>query len=236
MGSIYLIRHGQASFGADNYDVLSLTGVRQSQVLGEHLSRLGLRFDRCIAGGLRRQQHTAQATLAQLVSAGLPVPEMEIDAGFDEFDAESVIRGLLPAMLQDEPDALHVMRNAAQNRAEFQRLFALIIGRWVDGRHDPAGLQSWLGFVTQVEAALLRLLESANTGDRIAVFTSGGTITALLHLITQMPAQQAFALNWQIVNTSLNHLRFRGSDVTLASFNNHAHLQLMNSPELITYR
>ncbi|MGV6393263.1 histidine phosphatase family protein [Pseudomonas caspiana] len=236
MGSIYLIRHGQASFGADNYDVLSLTGVRQSQVLGEHLSRLGLRFDRCIAGGLRRQQHTAQATLAQLVSAGLPVPEMEIDAGFDEFDAESVIRGLLPAMLQDEPDALHVMRNAAQNRAEFQRLFALIIGRWVDGRHDPAGLQSWLGFVTQVEAALLRLLESANTGERIAVFTSGGTITALLHLITQMPAQQAFALNWQIVNTSLNHLRFRGSDVTLASFNNHAHLQLMNSPELITYR
>lgn len=236
MGSIYLIRHGQASFGADNYDVLSLTGVRQSQVLGEHLSRLGLRFDRCIAGGLRRQQHTAQATLAQLVSAGLPVPEVEIDAGFDEFDAESVIRGLLPAMLPDEPDALHVMRNAAQNRAEFQRLFPLIIGRWVDGRHDPAGLQSWLGFVTQVEAALLRLLERANSGERIAVFTSGGTITALLHLITQMPAQQAFALNWQIVNTSLNHLRFRGSDVTLASFNNHAHLQLMNSPELITYR
>ncbi|KFE57598.1 histidine phosphatase family protein [Pseudomonas syringae] len=236
MGSIYLIRHGQASFGADNYDVLSLTGVRQSQVLGEHLSRLGLRFDRCIAGGLRRQQHTAQATLAQLVSAGLPVPEVEIDAGFDEFDAEAVIRGLLPAMLPDEPDALHVMRNAAQNRAEFQRLFALIIGRWLDGRHDPAGLQSWLGFVTQVEAALLRLLERANTGERIAVFTSGGTITALLHLITQMPAQQAFALNWQIVNTSLNHLRFRGSDVTLASFNNHAHLQLMNSPELITYR
>ena len=236
MGSIYLIRHGQASFGADNYDVLSLTGIRQSQVLGEHLSRLGQGFDRCVAGGLRRQQHTAETTLAQLVSAGLPVPELEIDAGFDEFDAEAVIRGLLPAMLSDEPDALQVMRNAAQNRAEFQRLFALIIGRWLDGSHDPAGLKSWVDFVAQVEAALQRLLSRANAGERIAVFTSGGTITALLHLITKMPAQQAFALNWQIVNTSLNHLRFRGSDVTLASFNNHAHLQLMNNPELITYR
>ena len=236
MGSIYLIRHGQASFGADNYDVLSPTGIRQSQVLGEHLSRLGQGFDRCVAGGLRRQQHTAETTLAQLVSAGLPVPELEIDAGFDEFDAEAVIRGLLPAMLPDEPDALHVMRNAAQNRAEFQRLFALIIGRWLDGSHDPAGLKSWVDFVAQVEAALQRLLKRTNAGERIAVFTSGGTITALLHLITQMPAQQAFALNWQIVNTSLNHLRFRGSDVTLASFNNHAHLQLMNNPELITYR
>lgn len=236
MGSIYLIRHGQASFGADNYDVLSPTGIRQSQVLGEHLSRLGQGFDRCVAGGLRRQQHTAETTLAQLVSAGLPVPELEIDAGFDEFDAEAVIRGLLPAMLPDEPDALQVMRNAAQNRAEFQRLFALIIGRWLDGSHDPAGLKSWVDFVAQVEAALQRLLKRANAGERIAVFTSGGTITALLHLITKMPAQQAFALNWQIVNTSLNHLRFRGSDVTLASFNNHAHLQLMNNPELITYR
>jgi len=236
VGSIYLIRHGQASFGADNYDVLSPTGIRQSQVLGEHLSRLGQGFDRCVAGGLRRQQHTAETTLAQLVSAGLPVPELEIDAGFDEFDAEAVIRGLLPAMLPDEPDALQVMRNAAQNRAEFQRLFALIIGRWLDGSHDPAGLKSWVDFVAQVEAALQRLLKRANAGERIAVFTSGGTITALLHLITKMPAQQAFALNWQIVNTSLNHLRFRGSDVTLASFNNHAHLQLMNNPELITYR
>jgi len=236
VGSIYLIRHGQASFGADDYDVLSRNGIRQAQVLGTHLSRLGLGFDRCITGGLRRQQHTAQATLAQLAGDGLQVPEIEIDHAFDEFDAEAVIRALLPAMLEDEPGALDVMRNAAQNRGEFQRLFALIVTRWLGGSHDPQGLQSWLGFVAQAQAGLQRILQSAQTGERVAVFTSGGTITALLHLITQMPAQQAFELNWQIVNTSLNHLKFRGNDVTLASFNNHAHLQLMNSPELITYR
>ncbi|OCR22166.1 phosphoglycerate mutase [Pseudomonas syringae] len=236
MGSIYLIRHGQASFGADDYDVLSPIGIRQAQVLGKYLAQLGVNFDRCIAGGLRRQQHTAEAALAQFSVLDLPTPLLEIDRAFDEFDADAVIRALLPAMLPDEPEALHVMRNAAEHRGEFQRLFALIIARWLSGDYDTDGLQSWLGFVAQVEAGLLAILESAGPNERIAVFTSGGTITALLHLIIQIPAPQAFELNWQIVNTSLNQLRFRGREVALASFNSHAHLQLLNTPELITYR
>ncbi|MGH8418980.1 MAG: histidine phosphatase family protein [Pseudomonas sp.] len=236
MGSIYLIRHGQASFGADDYDVLSPTGYRQAEVLGAHLAQLGLRFDRCICGSLFRQRHTAETALAQLDAAGLATPMLETDSAFNEFDAEAVIRALLPAMLPDEPEALEVMRNAAHNRAEFQRLFALIIGRWLGGQHDTPALQSWLAFVEQVQSGLARILDSAGPSDRIAVFTSGGTITALLHLITQMPATQAFELNWQIVNTSLNQLKFRGREVSLASFNSHAHLQLMKAPELITYR
>lgn len=236
MGSIYLIRHGQASFGADDYDVLSPTGYRQAEVLGAHLAQLGLTFDRCLSGSLFRQRHTAETALAQLSAAGLATPALETDPSFNEFDAEAVIRALLPAMLPDEPEAMEVMRNAAHNRAEFQRLFALIIGRWLGGEHDTPALQSWLAFVEQVQAGLNRILDSAGQSDRIAVFTSGGTITALLHLITQMPAIQAFELNWQIVNTSLNQLKFRGREVSLASFNSHAHLQLMKAPELITYR
>jgi hypothetical protein len=62
------------------------------------------------------------------------------------------------------------------------------------------------------------------------VFTSGGTITALLHLMTQIPATEAFKLNWQIVNTSLSQLKFHGREVTLASFNSHVHLQLLKTP------
>ena len=68
------------------------------------------------------------------------------------------------------------------------------------------------------------------------MFTSGGTITALLHLITGVTAEKAFELNWQIVNTSLSRLKFRGSDVALASFNSHTHLELLKAPELITFR
>lgn len=236
MGSIYLIRHGQASFGAGDYDVLSATGHLQAQALGGHFLRTGVSFDRCIAGSLRRQQDTAVTTLAQLGAAGQNVPEIETDPAFNELDAEAILRALLPALMEDEPQALHVMGNPVQNQAEFQRLFALVINRWVDGRYDNDRLQSWPSFVTQVEAGLQRTLDQAQSGERVAVFTSGGTITALLHLITRIPAQQAFELSWQIVNSSCHHLKFRGREVALASFNDTAHLQLMNQPELITYR
>ncbi|WP_028627739.1 MULTISPECIES: histidine phosphatase family protein [Pseudomonas] len=236
MGSIYLIRHGQASFGADDYDVLSPIGIRQAEILGEHLARLGLRFDRCYSGDLRRQQHTAQSALAQFSATGLTAPAIDIDPAFNEFDADAVIRALLPDLLPEEPEALHVLRNAAQNRADFQRLFSKLILRWVSGAHDKPGLQSWLEFVEQVRGGLERILAQADSKQNIAVFTSGGTITALLHLVAGIPAESAFGLNWQIVNTSLNRLKFRGSEVTLASFNSHVHLELLKAPELITYR
>ena len=236
MGSIYLIRHGQASFGAHDYDVLSPTGHRQAQALGEYLAQLDLTFDRCIAGDLVRQRDTAEIALSHLQAAGALTPKLETDSAFNEFDAIGVIRHLLPAMLVDEPHAMEVMRDAANHPAEFQRLFVSIIDRWLSGGFDTPGLQSWKAFVEQAQSGLNRILDTATPGQRIAVFTSGGTITALLQLITQMPASQAFELNWQIVNTSVNHLKFRGREVSLASFNGYAHLQLLKAPALITYR
>lgn len=232
VGSIYLIRHGQASFGAENYDVLSPIGLRQAQVVGEHFQQLGVRLDRCLSGSLHRQRETANAALAQLSDA----PSLEIDEAFNEFDADTVIRALLPELLSEEPEALYILRNSAQNRAEFQRLFAKLIGRWIADEYDQPNLQSWQGYVEQVRAGLMRVIEQANNKHSIAVFTSGGTITALLHLLTGIPVHKAFELNWQIVNTSLSLLKFRGSEVSLASFNSHAHLQLLKAPELVTYR
>ncbi|WP_437883400.1 histidine phosphatase family protein [Pseudomonas sp. LRF_L74] len=236
MGSIYLIRHGQASFGADDYDVLSTTGIRQAEVLGDHLGQLGIRFARCISGDLRRQRHTANATLQRCAAAGLAVPEIEIDSGFNEFDAEHVVRALLPGMLEREPDALEILRNPKQHHREFQRLFAAILQRWVEGHHDVAGQQTWLGFLDGVGQALERLLERAQPGQDIAVFTSGGTITAALHLLTGIPVAKAFELNWQIVNTSVSRLQLRDRALTLACFNSRIHLELLKTPELITYR
>ncbi|MES2820058.1 MAG: histidine phosphatase family protein [Pseudomonadota bacterium] len=236
MGSIYLIRHGQASFGADDYDVLSPLGIRQAEVLGSHLSQLGLRFDRCLSGNLRRQQHTATTALAQFGVDPAAPPALEIDPAFNEFAADEVIRAHLPDLLAVEPDALHILRNAADHRADFQRLFALVISRWVSGEHEKEGLLSWQGFLDQVQGGLQRVLSQAGNHDRIAIFTSGGTISALLQLIIGLPVIKAFELNWQIVNTSLSCLKFRGNEVALASFNSHVHLQLLKAPELITFR
>ena len=131
---------------------------------------------------------------------------------------------------------MQVFAIAANHRAEFQRLFKYVIQRWVSGDHEKQGLESWQSFVNGVRAGLSRLLEQADKKDNIAVFTSGGTITALLQLIIDVSPIKAFELNWQIVNTSLSRLKYRDQDVALASFNSHAHLELLKNPELVTYR
>ncbi|MHA3884457.1 histidine phosphatase family protein [Pseudomonas sp. JL972] len=236
MGSIYLIRHAQASFGAQDYDVLSPLGYRQAEALGDYLAQLGIRFDRCISGELHRQQDTARTTLARLDRSDKGPPSLEIDAAFNEFQADAVIRAHLPELLEVEPNALHILRNAASHRAEFQRLFTFVVHRWISGEHEKEELESWSSFLERVAGGLERLLEQAEKSDKIAVFTSGGTITALLQRIIGVPAVKAFELNWQIVNTSLSQLKFRGREVALASFNSHAHLQLLKNPELVTHR
>ena len=236
MGSIYLIRHAQASFGAQDYDVLSPLGYRQAEALGDYLAQLGIRFDRCISGELHRQQDTARTTLSRLAHSDGSQPSLEIDAAFNEFQADAVIRAHLPELLEVEPNALHILRNAASHRAEFQRLFTFVVHRWISGEHEKEELESWSSFLERVAGGLERLLEQAEKRDKIAVFTSGGTITALLQRIIGVPAVKAFELNWQIVNTSLSQLKFRGREVALASFNSHAHLQLLKNPELVTHR
>jgi broad specificity phosphatase PhoE len=60
MGSLYLVRHGQASFGADNYDLLSPLGRQQSVRLGEYFRYKGIRFDAALTGTLTRQIQTLE--------------------------------------------------------------------------------------------------------------------------------------------------------------------------------
>ena len=52
MSELYLVRHGQASFGADNYDKLSPLGHKQSYVLGQYFKNKKIAFDRIITGDL----------------------------------------------------------------------------------------------------------------------------------------------------------------------------------------
>ncbi|MOA06735.1 Histidine phosphatase superfamily [compost metagenome] len=210
--------------------------MRQAEILGTHLASLGIQFDRCISGDLQRQRHTAEAALGRIAEAGIAVPQLEVDSAFNEFDADAVIRAHLPDLLDAEPQALHIMRNAAEHRAEFQRLFSLVVSRWISGEHEKDGLVSWQHFLEGVQDGLQRVLEQASGREKIGIFTSGGTITAMLQLVTRVPPLNAFELNWQIVNTSLSRLKFRGDELALASFNSHVHLELLKSPELITYR
>ena len=58
MGTLYLVRHGQASFGEADYDRLSELGHKQSRRLGEYFAAKGITFDAVVTGTLRRHAET----------------------------------------------------------------------------------------------------------------------------------------------------------------------------------
>ncbi|HEY0825877.1 MAG TPA: phosphoglycerate mutase family protein, partial [Ramlibacter sp.] len=90
MGTLYLVRHGQASFGADDYDQLSDLGRRQSLRLGEYFAQKGVRFDGLIAGTLRRHKQTMAAILEGMNHAG---EHLDWD-GLNEYDSAAVIAAI----------------------------------------------------------------------------------------------------------------------------------------------
>jgi len=233
VGSIYLIRHGQASLGAANYDVLSDLGIKQSKLLGQFAHSNGLTFHRSYAGEMQRQIDTGRHALAEMPGSGT---DILIEPAFNEYAADEVMRAYLPHLEQSEPKARYFVENAGEYRKEFQKVFSQVITMWITEKNHVPGCEPWSDFVARVKAGLARVMEQAGRGENIAIFTSGGTITAALQLITDMPATSAFELNWQIVNTSVSRLQYGRSKISLASFNSQSHLDVHQQPDWVTYR
>ena len=95
MPTLTLVRHGQASFGAADYDNLSPLGHRQSVRLGEYLGAKGLAFDAVLVGTLKRHAQTLAGIQEGMKSAhnGLLWP------GLNEYDSHAVISAVHPQPL-----------------------------------------------------------------------------------------------------------------------------------------
>lgn len=213
MGRLLLVRHGQASWGAEDYDVLSALGHEQGAALGETWRQRGLTVDRVVSGSLRRHRETAEA-------AGLAVDVT--DPGWDEFDHVAM---LARVPMPDE---------AGTDRGAFQTWFERASTRWTGGEHDDYD-ESFASFTARVSEALLRAAESDGT---TAVFTSGGPIAwvcaSLLADETPVRTGLWHRLNRVCANSGITHVVSGRRGVTLVSFNEHTHLE--GSPELLSYR
>lgn len=236
MSDLYLIRHGQASFGHDNYDKLSPLGIRQAQVLGRHLVRIGLRFDAAYSGTMDRQRSTAMEVFQCYTGAGETVPELVQTKGLNEYDTTAVVSAQVPAMMVADPTLTDELERMYTDKESFKRVFEGAMLRWVTGNHDTAGSESWKHFTSRVSDALQDIMKSHGRGATVAVFTSGGPICATLKRVLNLSGEHAIRLNWQVVNTSYSRFMYNGERITLAGFNNISHLELHNEHSLITYR
>ncbi len=230
MGSIYLIRHGQASFGADDYDKLSEVGHAQGRVLGESLKSRVTKVDQVICGGMRRHRETAENCLGAMGQQAL----WQEDSDWAEYDHETVVNAYRPHWIDKQVMRAELAALPNPRRA-FQEIFAEAIARWVGGEHDSDYPESWLAFRARVDAALTRLHQSLGKSQTALVFTSGGPITAAVQKLMQLPDERAFRLNWTLANCGITKLIYSDRALYLSTLNEHACFEGAQA-HLITYR
>lgn len=227
MPVIYLIRHGQASFGAENYDQLSELGVRQSRHLGEHLQERQLQPDQVICGSMRRHQQTAEHCLQTM---GVESTWRQ-DPGWNEYDHQQ----LLEAYAADSAVAQQLVEDmgGSDPQRAFQQHFEQAVGRWSSGQYDSDYRESWSQFCSRVEDALQRVAEQAQ--GTVFVFSSGGAIAAACRRLLQLPDDSTLQLNWVMANAGLSKCLLGRKGLQLSSLNDHSHFEGCHR-ELLSYR
>jgi broad specificity phosphatase PhoE len=219
MAVVLLVRHGQASFGAEDYDVLSDVGHRQSAVLAERLGRLP-DVRRVVTGAMVRQRDTA---VPLVTATGVAATE---DARFDEYDHVALVQRVL-----DDPSTLPPGAGDDDPRRAFQAVLEHALERWTAGGEVGDG-ERFVDFRARVRAGLDEVSDGLR-GTAVVV-TSGGVIAAVCADALGLDERGWSRLNTVIVNSSVTKLVVGRRGRTLVTVNDHAHLD--GHPELLTYR
>jgi broad specificity phosphatase PhoE len=228
--TLVLVRHGQASFGARNYDQLSDAGHRQSRILGEYWRTLGFSADAWYSGHMARQKGTGTTALAAL---GVDAPVIA-HAAFDEYDHQGLIRAYLPAIAAEHPEYAGDRRALLGDPQAFQQFFSKVIACWLENRScDEAIRETWDVFCQRCMAGLHDVARGA---ERVVAFTSGGFITVALKEALKLDGVAAFEANWRVYNASVHTFRLGPRGLELLGFNNVSHLELAKDPAVLTFR
>jgi broad specificity phosphatase PhoE len=218
MSQVLLVRHGQASWGAADYDVLSELGARQATVLGSVLRERGVRADVLLHGAMKRQRETAR-----LVGEAAGWAAWTEDATWDEMNHEEVLARQPHSFAGDTP-----------TRREFKAWFEAATDRWTAGEHDHEYDESFADFTDRVLGGLDRLVRSLGSGGTAVVVTSGGPIARTVAELLGGGADLHRRIAPVVVNTSVTKVVVGERGATLVSFNEHGHLE--THPDLLTYR
>jgi broad specificity phosphatase PhoE len=222
--TVLLVRHAQASFGADDYDVLSALGIEQSHVLERELLRRGVSLDRVVTGTLRRQRDTVASLAAIARKPGL------VDARWDEYSADDVL-----GAYSDSPVRLSAPRASGMTTGEFQQILDQALFGWIAAGEQRADEESWRAFCDRVNAALDGLLDMLGPGETALVCTSGGVLAAICVRLLNAGGAAFVPFNRVAVNTGITKVVRGRRGTTLVSFNEHGHLEQPGG-SLLTYR
>jgi broad specificity phosphatase PhoE len=222
--TILLVRHGQASFGAEDYDLLSPLGRRQAQIVAASLARRGYQPSRVLSGSMRRQLETAAA-----FDAAAP----EVDPRWNEYDPNDVLAHHSETALRiDGPPAATAEPLTSKG---FQAILEPALEGWIATAERSPTAVTWPQFSGAGSEALAALAAELERGETAVVVTSGGAIAALAGNLLGAAAPVFSALNRVLVNAGVTKLVIGASGTNLVSFNDHSHLEEVDR-SLVTYR
>jgi broad specificity phosphatase PhoE len=234
VSELILVRHGQASFGKDNYDQLSEQGQQQVAHLTSHWESLGDRFDAIYSGTLQRQQETAERLLPVIADQ-----DTHLHPGLNEYNADA----LLNIYWRDhaaEDGLVHAREEMRHDRKTFQRVLEKTCQHWIEDRlvasEEDTTFESWRTYRYRVLSALEEIMQTHTGGSRVVIATSGGVIAVALQRALSLLDEQVIACNWMIHNSSVTRLVYSGDRVSMGGFNSLTHLETPELRSLITFR
>ena len=222
MGTLYLVRHGQASFGAENYDQLSTRGHEQAVRLGEYWRERGMKFDTVIRGSLLRHEQTLDG-----ICKGLQIDcEPLVTPALNEYDSHALIAAVRPG---PRPE-VHTPELFKQHF----RLLCDALAQWMSGTITPHGMPSWEDFSSGVRS-ILEQVRQHHAGHNVLLVSSGGPIATAMREVLSTPAEVTIALNMRMRNSSVTEFSISPKRLMLQTFNTLPHLDSAEHQSWITY-
>ena len=227
MGTLYLVRHGQASFGAADYDHLSSLGAQQAQALGAYFARKKWQFDGALMGTLRRHAQTFESITQGMQLGGVKAPAAITWPGLNEYDSEAVIHAIHPAPLSTE-----------RTPETYRHHFGLLrkgLQAWMRGNTQPLDMPSYPDFLRGVTSALDLVQEqfSANPEAKVLIVSSGGPISTAVGYVLGTTPEMTIELNLRIRNSSVTEFAYTPKRHMLVTYNTLPHLEEL--PDWVTY-
>ena len=229
MGTLTLIRHGQASFGAADYDQLSEIGQEQSRRLGAYLGHKNVHADVVYRGSLKRHAQTwmgMQEGLALTLGASYQAAVANINPALDEYDGEALINAV-------KTDVLEHSEGAEAYKQHF-RLLRDALGLWMHGQISPKGMPTYALFKSQLLDVMQHICDT-HQGQNVWVVSSGGPISTVVGHVLRAPPESSIELNYQINNTALTRFKITSKGLRLAGFNSLPHLDNADDGRLLTF-
>jgi len=213
---ITIVRHGQAMFGAAEYDQLSPRGIEQSRCAGRYLADRVGKFDLALVGP--RVRHAG--TFEEMTRSGLASKDVKIEPSVDEFaNGDAIFR----SAVRRKKEAGDLWPTEPRSQA---KLYSEEIRRWWAGEAvgQPGG-ELAEAFDARTRAWLAGVRSSHQQREKILVVTSAGLIASIVCHALDASRSHAFDVMMSIRNGSITMLSANEARLKLHSFNETAHLE-----------